>query len=216
MKIAIVDYGMGNLHSVLKSAQAAQQRAGVSADITLTDNPDIVYQADKVIFPGQGAMPDCMAALQKSGLGEAVADGLQNKPFFGICVGAQLLFDVSEEGNTAGLGWFSGSVKRFASGLKDAQGDKLKVPHMGWNQVHQTRAHPLFAGVAQDARFYFVHSYYFAPSDASIVLGSSDYPESFACVVGRDNVFATQFHTEKSHDAGLQLLQNFMLWDGQA
>ena len=216
MKIAIVDYGMGNLHSVLKSAQAAQQRAGVSADIVLTDNPDIVYQADKVIFPGQGAMPDCMAALQKSGLGEAVADGLQNKPFFGICVGAQLLFDVSEEGNTAGLGWFSGSVKRFANGLQDAQGDKLKVPHMGWNQVHQTRAHPLFADVAQDARFYFVHSYYFAPSDTSIVLGSSDYPESFACVVGRDNVFATQFHTEKSHDAGLQLLQNFMLWDGQA
>ena len=216
MKIAIVDYGMGNLHSVLKSAQAAQQRAGVEAHISLTDNPDVVYQADKVIFPGQGAMPDCMAALQKSGLGEAVADGLQNKPFFGICVGAQLLFDESEEGNTAGLGWFSGSVKRFATGLQDAQGDKLKVPHMGWNQVHQTRAHPLFAGVAQDARFYFVHSYYFAPSDANIVLGSSDYPESFACVVGRDNVFATQFHTEKSHDAGLQLLQNFMLWDGQA
>ena len=216
MKIAIVDYGMGNLHSVLKSAQAAQQRAGVEAHISLTDNPDVVYQADKVIFPGQGAMPDCMAALQKSGLGEAVADGLQNKPFFGICVGAQLLFDVSEEGNTAGLGWFSGSVKRFATGLQDAQGDKLKVPHMGWNQVHQTRAHPLFADVAQDARFYFVHSYYFAPSDANIVLGSSDYPESFACVVGRDNVFATQFHTEKSHDAGLQLLQNFMLWDGQA
>ena len=216
MKIAIVDYGMGNLHSVLKSAQAAQQRAGVEAHISLTDNPEVVYQADKVIFPGQGAMPDCMAALQKSGLGEAVADGLQNKPFFGICVGAQLLFDVSEEGNTAGLGWFSGSVKRFANGLQDAQGDKLKVPHMGWNQVHQTRAHPLFAGVAQDARFYFVHSYYFAPSDASIVLGSSDYPESFACVVGRDNVFATQFHTEKSHDAGLQLLQNFMLWDGQS
>ena len=216
MKIAIVDYGMGNLHSVLKSAQAAQQRAGVAAHISLTDNPDVVYQADKVIFPGQGAMPDCMAALQKSGLGEAVANGLQNKPFFGICVGAQLLFDVSEEGNTAGLGWFSGSVKRFATGLQDAQGDKLKVPHMGWNQVHQTRAHPLFAGVAQDARFYFVHSYYFAPSDTSIVLGSSDYPESFACVVGRDNVFATQFHTEKSHDAGLQLLQNFMLWDGQA
>ena len=216
MKIAIVDYGMGNLHSVLKSAQAAQQRAGVEAHISLTDNPDVVYQADKVIFPGQGAMPDCMAALQKSGLGEAVADGLQNKPFFGICVGAQLLFVVSEEGNTAGLGWFSGSVKRFANGLQDAQGDKLKVPHMGWNQVHQTRAHPLFADVAQDARFYFVHSYYFAPSDTSIVLGSSDYPESFACVVGRDNVFATQFHTEKSHDAGLQLLQNFMLWDGQA
>ena len=216
MKIAIVDYGMGNLHSVLKSAQAAQQRADVAADIVLTADPDLVYRADKVIFPGQGAMPDCMAALQQSGLGEAVADGLHNKPFFGICVGAQLLFDVSEEGDTAGLGWFSGSVKRFAAGIQDAHGDKLKVPHMGWNQVHQTRAHPLFADVAQDARFYFVHSYYFAPSDEAIVLGRSDYPEAFACVVGRDNVFATQFHTEKSHDAGLQLLQNFMAWDGQA
>lgn len=216
MKIAIVDYGMGNLHSVLKSAQAAQVRANVNADIQLTSNPDVVYQADKVIFPGQGAMPDCMAALQKSGLGEAIADGFDNKPFFGICVGAQLLFDVSEEGNTAGLGWFEGSVKRFAQGLQDAQGNKLKVPHMGWNQVHQTQSHPLFQNVAQDARFYFVHSYHFAPTDASIVLGQSDYPETFACVVGRDNVFATQFHAEKSHDAGLQLFQNFLLWDGQA
>lgn len=216
MKIAIVDYGMGNLHSVLKSVQAAQQQAGVAAKIVLTQEPDVVYQADKVIFPGQGAMPDCMAALQRSGLGDAVADGLKHKPFFGICVGAQLLFEHSEEGDTAGLGWFAGSVKRFASGLQDAQGDKLKVPHMGWNQVHQTQAHPLFEQVAQDARFYFVHSYYFAPADGGIVLGQSDYPEAFACVVGRDNVFATQFHTEKSHDAGLQLLQNFMTWDGQA
>ncbi|UOO93217.1 imidazole glycerol phosphate synthase subunit HisH [Vitreoscilla stercoraria] len=216
MKIAIVDYGMGNLHSVLKSAQAAQVRANVNTDIQLTSNPDVVYQADKVIFPGQGAMPDCMAALQKSGLGEAIADGFKNKPFFGICVGAQLLFDVSEEGNTQGLGWFQGSVKRFAHGLQDAQGNKLKVPHMGWNQVHQTQNHPLFQNVAQDARFYFVHSYHFAPTDASIVLGQSDYPETFACAVGRDNVFATQFHAEKSHDAGLQLFQNFLLWNGQA
>ena len=214
MKVVVVDYGMGNLHSVLKSVQAAQKLAGVRAEIELTDAPEKVFAADKIIFPGQGAMPDCMAALQQSGLGEAVSDGLKNKPFFGICVGAQLLFDKSEEGNTAGLGWFSGSVKRFATGLQDAQGDKLKVPHMGWNQVHQMRAHPLFAGVAQDARCYFVHSYYFAPSDASIVLGSSDYPESFACVVGRDNVFATQFHTEKSHDGGLLLLRNFLRWNG--
>lgn len=216
MKIAIVDYGMGNLHSVLKSAQAAQARAGVAAEIVLTDKPDVVYAADKVIFPGQGAMPDCMGALQKSGLGEAVADGLKNKPFFGICVGAQLLFDVSEEGNTEGLGWFSGSVKRFAANMHDSHGDKLKVPHMGWNQVYQTREHPLFKDVVQDTRFYFVHSYYFAPQDQSIVLGQSDYPEAFACIVGRDNVFATQFHAEKSHDAGLQLLQNFLHWDGQA
>ena len=216
MKVAIVDYGMGNLHSVLKSVQAARELAGVPAEIVLTDQPEIVWAADKVIFPGQGAMPDCMAALQRSGLGEAVQHSLANKPFFGICVGAQLLFDHSEEGNTAGLGWFAGEVKRFAANQHDAQGNKLKVPHMGWNTVHQTQAHPLFKDVAQDTRFYFVHSYYFAPADDALILGNSDYPTPFACIVGKDNVFATQFHTEKSHDAGLQLLQNFMLWDGKA
>ena len=214
MKVAIVDYGMGNLHSVLKSVQAAQQLAGARADITLTDRPEEVFAADKVIFPGQGALPDCMGALQKSGLGEAVADGLKNKPFFGICVGAQLLFDRSEEGDTAGLGWFGGEVKRFAANQHDAHGDKLKVPHMGWNTVHQTQAHPLFADIAQDTRFYFVHSYYFAPADKDIVLGTSEYPHEFACIVGKDNVFATQFHTEKSHDGGLLLLRNFLRWNG--
>lgn len=214
MKVAIVDYGMGNLHSVLKSVQAAQKLADVNAEITLTDRPEEVFAADKVIFPGQGAMPDCMGALQKSGLGEAVADGLKNKPFFGICVGAQLLFDRSEEGDTPGLGWFAGEVKRFAANQHDVHGDKLKVPHMGWNTVHQTQPHPLFEGIAQDTRFYFVHSYYFAPADEQIVLGSSEYPHEFACVVGKDNVFATQFHTEKSHDGGLLLLRNFLRWNG--
>ncbi|UOO82494.1 imidazole glycerol phosphate synthase subunit HisH [Uruburuella testudinis] len=214
MKVAIVDYGMGNLHSVLKSVQAAQKLAGVPAEILLTERPEDVFAADKVIFPGQGAMPDCMGALQKSGLGEAVADGLKNKPFFGICVGAQLLFDRSEEGDTPGLGWFAGEVKRFAPNRLDTHGDKLKVPHMGWNTVHQTQPHPLFADIAQDTRFYFVHSYYFAPADKGIVLGSSDYGQEFACVVGKDNVFATQFHTEKSHDGGLLLLRNFLRWNG--
>ncbi|WP_253353467.1 imidazole glycerol phosphate synthase subunit HisH [Neisseria perflava] len=212
MKIAVVDYGMGNLHSVLKSVQAAQKLAGTAAEIYLTDQPEAVFAADKIIFPGQGAMPDCMGALQQSGLGEAVSDGLKNKPFFGICVGAQLLFDHSEEGDTAGLGWFGGEVKRFAPNLHDAHGDKLKVPHMGWNTVRQTQAHPLFQDIAQDTRFYFVHSYYFAPSDPQIVLGTSEYPDEFACIVGRDNVFATQFHTEKSHDGGLLLLRNFLNW----
>ncbi|QEY24535.1 imidazole glycerol phosphate synthase subunit HisH [Neisseria animalis] len=212
MKIAVVDYGMGNLHSVLKSVQAAQKLAGTQADIYLTDRPEAVFAADKIVFPGQGAMPDCMAALQSSGLGEAVADGLKNKPFFGICVGAQLLFDHSEEGNTAGLGWFAGEVKRFADGLHDANGEKLKVPHMGWNTVCQTQAHPLFQDIAQGSRFYFVHSYYFAPDNADIVLGTSEYPQEFACIVGKDNVFATQFHTEKSHDGGLLLLRNFLNW----
>ena len=214
MKVAIVDYGMGNLHSVLKSVQAARELAGVPAEIVLTDQPEIVWAADKVIFPGQGAMPDCMAALQRSGLGEAVQHSLANKPFFGICVGAQLLFDHSEECNTAGLGWFAGEVKRFAANQHDAQGNKLKVPHMGWNTVHQTQAHPLFKDVAQDTRFYFVHSYYFAPADDALILGNSDYPTPFACIVGKDNVFATQFHTEKSHDGGLLLLRNFLHWNG--
>lgn len=213
MKVAIVDYGMGNLHSVLKSAQAAQKLADVPAEIILTDRPEDVFAADKIIFPGQGAMPDCMAALQKSGLGEAVSDGLKNKPFFGICVGAQLLFDHSKEGDTAGLGWFGGDVKRFRNDLHDANGDRLKVPHMGWNTVHQTQAHPLFADIAQDTRFYFVHSYYFAPEQSDIVLGTSEYPDAFACIVGKDNVFATQFHTEKSHDGGLLLLRNFLRWN---
>lgn len=212
MKIAIIDYGMGNLHSVLKSVQAAAKLGGVSADIALTPHAEDVLRADKVIFPGQGAMPDCMAALGRSGLGEAVRNSLENKPFFGICVGAQLLFDRSEEGGTDGLGWFPGSVKRFAANQTDAHGDRLKIPHMGWNSVRQTRPHPLFEGIADGERFYFVHSYYFAPSDPGIVLGSSDYPDEFACIVGRDNVFATQFHTEKSHDAGLKLLRNFINW----
>lgn len=212
MNIAIVDYGMGNLHSVLKSVQEAARRSGVSAQIALTPHPEDVLRADKIIFPGQGAMPDCMASLNRSGLREAIEEGLKNKPFFGICVGAQLLFEHSEEGNTAGLGWFSGSVKRFAANQTDAQGNRLKIPHMGWNSVRQTQNHPLFAGVADNARFYFVHSYHFAPTQPEIVLAVSDYPDDFACIVGRDNVFATQFHTEKSHHAGLQLLQNFINW----
>lgn len=212
MKTAIVDYGMGNLHSVLKSVQAAQALSGKAAEIYLTDRPEDIFAADKIIFPGQGAMPDCMAALRQSGLGEAVEDGLKNKPFFGICVGAQLLFEHSEEGDTAGLGWFKGRVKRFAANQTDGHGGRLKVPHMGWNTVRQTCPHPLFKDIGQETRFYFIHSYYFAPEDAETVLATSEYPNEFACIVGKDNVFATQFHTEKSHDAGLLLLRNFLDW----
>ena len=212
MKTAIVDYGMGNLHSVLKSVQAAQALFGKAAEIYLTARPEDIFAADKIIFPGQGAMPDCMAALRQSGLGEAVEDGLKNKPFFGICVGAQLLFEHSEEGDTTGLGWFKGRVKRFAANQTDGHGGRLKVPHMGWNTVRQTRPHPLFKDIGQETRFYFVHSYYFAPEDPETVLATSEYPHEFACIVGKDNVFATQFHTEKSHDAGLLLLRNFLDW----
>ena len=212
MKTAIVDYGMGNLHSVLKSVQTAQALSGKADEIYLTARPEDILAADKIIFPGQGAMPDCMAALRQSGLGEAVEDGLKNKPFFGICVGAQLLFEHSEEGDTDGLGWFKGRVKRFPANQTDANGGRLKVPHMGWNTVRQTHPHPLFKDIGQETRFYFVHSYYFAPEDPETVLATSEYPNEFACIVGKDNVFATQFHTEKSHDAGLLLLRNFLGW----
>lgn len=157
-------------------------------------------------------MPDCMNALNESDLREAVLNALRNKPFLGICVGAQLLFNHSEEGNTAGLGWFSGSVKRFPTKQTDSQGNLLKVPHMGWNTVHQTQNHPLFADISQNERFYFVHSYYFVPENPNMTLATSEYPDNFACIVGKDNVFATQFHTEKSHQAGLILLRNFINW----
>lgn len=215
MKIAIIDYGMGNLHSVFQSVRAANDMAGGAAEVVLTACPDTVAAADKVVFPGQGAMPDCMAALNRSGLRAALAESLETKPFFGICVGAQLLFSFSEEGDTRGLDWFAGKVRRFPSGLTDSGGGRLKVPHMGWNTVRQQRRHPLFAGIADETRFYFVHSYYFEPDDSALTLAQSDYPQPFSCVVGKDNVFATQFHTEKSHLAGLQMLQNFILWDGQ-
>ena len=214
MKVAIVDYGMGNLHSVLKSVQFARESHNQKIQIFLTSDADQVKQADKIIFPGQGAMPNCMAALHQSGLGESIKEGLKHKPFLGICVGAQLLFDSSEEGNTAGLGWFSGQVKCFAADLCDEQSQQLKVPHMGWNQVYQSQKHPLFKQIDQNEWFYFVHSYFFAPQQTEITLGCSHYGHDFTCVVGHENVFAAQFHVEKSHHAGLQLLSNFLSWDG--
>ncbi|MDF0604147.1 imidazole glycerol phosphate synthase subunit HisH [Neisseriaceae bacterium TC5R-5] len=211
MKVAVVDYGMGNLHSVLKSAQAVNDG---TAEIFLSRDPEQIVKADKVLFPGQGAMPDCMRELKACGLAEAILEVTKTKPFFGICVGAQLLFELSEEGDTPGLALFPGTVRRFAKGLRDSHGEKLKVPHMGWNQVYQTSFHPLFSGIADGERFYFVHSYYFAPVDSSLSLAEAEYPERFSCVVGRGNVFATQFHTEKSHRAGLQMMKNFLAWDG--
>ncbi|WP_024304365.1 imidazole glycerol phosphate synthase subunit HisH [Pseudogulbenkiania sp. MAI-1] len=211
MKVAVIDYGMGNLHSVLKSVEAVNE---VGAEVFLTRDPEAIVKADKVVFPGQGAMPDCMRELNSYGLAEAVIETTKSKPFFGICVGAQLLFEHSEEGDTPGLGLFPGKVVRFADGMVDANGDRLKVPHMGWNRVFQTARHPLFAGIEDGERFYFVHSYHFAPADAGLTLAESEYPGRFSCIVGRDNVFATQFHTEKSHRAGLQMMKNFLAWDG--
>lgn len=211
MKIAIVDYGMGNLHSVTK---AFEREAAGHAEIILTADPAVVAAADKVVFPGQGAMPDCMRELEASGLKAAVLEAAQSKPFLGICVGAQLLFEHSEEGDTPGLGVFKGRVVRFpADQMVDEHGQKLKVPHMGWNEMFIVRDHPLWAGIPDAERFYFVHSYHFAPEEDIAVIESA-YPYRFAAAVARKNIFAIQCHPEKSHNAGLTLLRNFVHWDG--
>ena len=206
--IAIVDYGMGNLRSVAK----ALEHVAPEAVIAVTNNPEVVRKAERVVVPGQGAMPDCLRELDRLGLREAVRDAAANKPFLGICIGLQMLFDSSEEGNVSGLGIVPGRVKRFpASAMKDEKGQKLKVPHMGWNQVHQAVEHSLWKNIANDSRFYFVHSYYVEPAGADSA-GHSAYPFSFTCAVAKDNIFAVQFHPEKSHAAGLTLLDNFVRW----
>ncbi|MBI4809564.1 MAG: imidazole glycerol phosphate synthase subunit HisH [Nitrosomonadales bacterium] len=206
--IAIVDYGMGNLRSVQQAVRKVAPEAGVS----VTDDAKVIADAKRVIFPGQGAMRDCMRELDARGLRQAVLDAARNKPFLGICIGLQMLFEHSAEGDVPGLAVLPGEVVRFAHDLKDAQGNKLKVPHMGWNQVHHAE-HVLWNGIPQDARFYFVHSYYVQPSDTGLVQATSDYPQPFVCAAARDNLFAVQFHPEKSAAAGLQLLQNFINWN---
>ena len=206
--VAVVDYGMGNLRSV----EQALRKVCPDAEITVSDNADMIANARRVVFPGQGAMPDCMRELDMRGLRDTVLEAARSKPFLGICIGLQMLFEHSAEGDMAGLGILRGNVLRFASNQHDAQGNKLKVPHMGWNQVRYGD-HPLWHGIDQDARFYFVHSYYVQPQDAALVQATSDYPQPFACAVAQDNLFGVQFHPEKSQSAGLKLLQNFMQWN---
>ena len=206
--IAVIDYGMGNLRSVHNALLKVAPRSSIE----VTADPAVVAQAKRVVFPGQGAMPDCMRELDMRNLRQAVLDAARNKPFLGICIGLQMLFEHSTEGDVPGLGVFSGQVLRFAHELHDAQGNRLKVPHMGWNQVRHGE-HPLWQNIAQDERFYFVHSYYVKPNDAKLVQGESNYPQPFVCAMARDNLFAVQFHPEKSHKAGLQLLENFVIWN---
>ena len=211
--IAVVDYGMGNLRSVSK----AVEHVAYGKSVVVTSDPAVIKQAERVVFPGQGAMPDCMRELDARNLREVIIEAAKNKPFLGICIGMQLLFDHSEEGDTAGLGLLKGNVKRFAEKLIDNSGDKLKVPHMGWNQVFQTtdrqkQVHPLWADIEDASRFYHVHSYYAAPLDSAVTAGETEYPGRFTSAVARDNIFATQFHVEKSAQAGLQLLANFVNW----
>ena len=180
-------------------------------------DPDVIRRAGRVVLPGQSAMPDCIKGLRESGLTDVVVEVAQQKPFLGICLGLQMLFESSEEGPTAGLGVLAGRVIRFRDrAMALADGQRLKVPHMGWSPVRQTRAHPLWAGIADATRFYFAHSYRPVPEDRSTVAGETDYPAAFTCAVARANIFATQFHPEKSHRAGLQLLANFVAWDGRA
>jgi len=208
--VAVIDYGMGNLHSVAKAVEYVAPRARV----VVTSEPIVVDRADRVVFPGQGAMPDCMRELDARGLTDAVIEATKTKPFLGLCIGSQMLFDFSEEGNVRGLGVLPGRVVRFPSQeMVDAQGQRLKVPHMGWDQVKQSRPHAVWQGIEDNERFYFVHSYYARPADPSITVGTTRYPFEFTCGVARDNIFAVVFHPEKSHAAGLKLLSNFVGWN---
>jgi glutamine amidotransferase len=208
-RIAIIDYGMGNLHSV---AKAVEHVAAPGAQVRVTDDPAFVHAADRVVFPGQGAARDCMAAISRHEVRQAVLEAAANKPFLGICMGLQVLLEHSDEnGGTDLLGLITGRVRFF--GLQhDREGRALKIPHMGWNRVHQQGAHPLWAQIPQDSRFYFVHSYYVDPEDRRLVAGSTDYGVRFTSVLVRENLFAVQFHPEKSADHGLKLLTNFVGW----
>lgn len=210
--IAVIDYGMGNLRSVAK----ALEHVAPDRSIVVTSDPAQILAAERVVFPGQGAMPDCVRELDSRDLRRAVHEAAASKPFLGICIGLQLLFEHSEEGDVDGLGILAGKVKRFPQArMVDVVGNKLKVPHMGWNEVHQTCDHPMWKGIAKDARFYFVHSYYVEPEDAGLETAYTEYPFRFTSAVGRDNIFAVQFHPEKSQQAGLSLLFNFVNWDGR-
>ena len=206
-KLVVVDYGMGNLRSVAKAFEFVARESALDVDVAITGSPHDVRNADCVVFPGQGAMPDCMRYLRESGLEGAVREAAALKPFFGICVGMQMLFETSEEGDTEGLGIFGGEVRRF----RPAE-HALKVPHMGWNGVVQTSRHALWQDIPDGTRFYFVHSYFCRPSEPEITRATTDYTGHFAAAIGRQNIFATQFHPEKSHRAGLALYRNFLTW----
>lgn len=207
--VAVIDYGMGNLHSIAK----ALQHVDPDRPIVVTDDPGLILAAERVVFPGVGSIGDCMEALRDRGLVSLLGEVARSKPLLGICLGMQALLEDSEEnGMTAGLGLFPGHVKRFPPDLSDADGRLLKIPHMGWNQVYQSRPHPLWDGIPDGSRFYFVHSYYAGPDSAQDVAATARYPEPFAAAIAAGNVFAVQFHPEKSQAAGLRLLANFLAW----
>ncbi len=208
MKVALLDYGMGNLHSVSKAL------TNVGSDVSITNDPKVVAAADKIVFPGVGAMRDCMIGMREAGIDDVVRDAIFNKPVMAICVGMQALFERSaENGGTDCLGILQGTVEAFDPTWTDEQGATIKVPHMGWNTITEIdTSHPLWHGIEDNAHFYFVHSYYCAPTDKSQTAAICDYGQPFCASIIKDNLFATQFHPEKSHTVGLQLLKNFVEW----
>ena len=213
--VAVVDYGMGNLRSVSQAVLAAADGSGWN--VVVTSKPEEVQAAARVVLPGQGAMRDCMRELNDSGLRDSVLEAAANKPLFGVCVGMQMLLDHSTEGDTPGLGVIPGKVVKFdLAGRKQADGSRFKVPQMGWNRVrqvpHNGTVHPLWRGIPDDSFYYFVHSFYARPDRAEHVAGEADYGEYFASAIARDNIFATQFHPEKSSEFGLALFRNFLTW----
>lgn len=211
--VAVIDYGMGNLHSVAKALEYSK-----AARVLVTSDAQIIRSADRVVLPGVGAMRDCMGELKRLGLDEVVREVAVAKPFLGVCVGMQALMEYSAENDGVScLGLLPGTVEYFGDDLRDPEtGERLKVPHMGWNQVHQEREHPLWKGIEQDARFYFVHSYYVKPATLSETAATARHGIRFAASLSRDNLFAVQFHPEKSQHAGLRLYANFLQWDGSA
>ncbi|PVV22120.1 MAG: imidazole glycerol phosphate synthase subunit HisH [gamma proteobacterium symbiont of Ctena orbiculata] len=209
-RITVIDYGMGNLRSV---AKAIEHVAADNDEVLISDDPELILASDRVIFPGQGAARDCMAAISDHHLNRAVLDAARSKPFLGICMGQQVLLEFSEENDgTQLMGLIEGRVRRFPGGTAP-DGEALKIPHMGWNQVHQGYDHPLWRDIEQDSRFYFVHSYYVDPTNRELVAATTEYGVGFASAIADRNLFAVQFHPEKSADAGLQLLRNFISWN---
>jgi len=209
-RVAVIDYGMGNLRSVAKALEAVS----TNSDIEITADPKQILTADHIVFPGVGAIRDCMSELQRLELDDVIREATIQKPFLGICLGMQALFTQSDENNgTQGLDIIKGQVRHFDMAPEFAH---LKVPHMGWNEVNQTKAHPLWNDIAQDSRFYFVHSYFVSPDNTDVTAATSAYPEVFTAAVQKDNLFAVQFHPEKSQHDGLKLLENFLNWDGQS
>jgi glutamine amidotransferase len=209
-KIVVVDYGMGNLRSVAQALRAVAPEANVLISGEVAD----IASADRIVLPGQGAMPDCMRSLRESGVEDALLKAAKTKPLMGVCIGEQMLFDRSEEGDAAGLGLLPGQVVRFQlDGQLQEDGSRFKVPQMGWNQVRQSASHPIWQDIPDNSYFYFVHSYFARPEQSAHTVGETVYGTAFSCAVARDNIFATQFHPEKSAAAGLQLYKNFVHWN---